>query len=438
MISLRHTTPANAQPTEHKIMKHRLVSFIAAVLAVLLLAGSALAGDRVHLKDGRVLEGTISREGDTFLYITYSMGTVDRTELVLKSDIVRVEREAEEAETPTPSSAPARPAPANAREVATPRPAAAEPSNARRIAFISLEEMVGPLMNAKALKRSIDLLEDDNPDIVVLVINSGGGALFEIEKLSDVIQNTIKPKYRVVVWVKSAISAAAMTAWAVEEIYMMPEGNIGAATGYSMSSGGAVAVKGEDLEQVFRLMQHISARGNRDPLVMRAMQVPTDLSADIDPATGKVTWRNDLEGQHIVSTTNQILTFNSVDAVRFGVARAVAASKDELARQLGADGWVEVGQDADEYQITFREDVQTAQVRVNELFQKMNIALQGGNVARARSFLGQMRGWVRRATSLEEYGAPDFGIPPLNSDYFREVEKQLDEINDRQRQRQRR
>ncbi len=419
-------------------MKNRFFTAILAVLASLLLAASSFADDRVHLKDGRVLEGTISREGDTFLYITYFMGTVERTELVLKANIARIERDADNS-TPAPADTPvpARPAAEPAADRTSARPASPASPDARRIAFISLEEMVGPFMNAGALRRSIDLLESDDPDIVVLVINSGGGAADEVQKLSDAIQNHIKPKYRVVAWIKSAISAAAMTAWTCEEIYMMPEGNIGAATAFFSQGAGAVAVKGEELEQYFRMMQRISARGNRDPLVMRAMQVPTNLSADIDPATGKVTWRNDLDGQHIVSTANQILTLNSIDSVRFGVARAVAASKDELARHLNVDEWIEVGHDAEKLQVTFREDVKTAQLRAVELLQKMNIALRGGDVARARSFLGQVKGWVRRASSLEEYGAPDFGVPPLNDEFFREVEKQLEQIAEQQRTRRR-
>ncbi len=409
----------------------RIATIVIALLATLALPFTSLA-DKVYLKDGRVVEGTISREGDGFIYVTYMVGQLERTEFILRVNIDRIERDKDTTETPAESPKETPAAPTNAKPSSspkTPRPSTDLPPGTRKIAFVTLEEMVGPFMNAEALRKSIQLLEDDKPDIVVLQINSGGGALFEVQKLSDAIEHGIKPKYRVVAWVESAISAAAMTAFTCEEIYMMPEGNIGAATAFSQSGGRATAMKGESLEQLLRSQEKITRRGKHDPLVMRAMQVPTNLSCDIDDA-GRVTWRNDLGGQYIVSTDKQILTLNSIDSVKYGLARSVAASKDDLARAMGCTEWVEIGLDADKYQQDFREAVQTAQVRAGELWQKMNIALDTGNAGRARSFLGQLRGLVRRAPSLETYGAG--GLPPLTPEFFREVESQIDEIAKKQ------
>lgn len=421
-------------------MLKRLTIFALAAITALTIACSAWA-DTVYLKDGRVLEGTITREGDSYLYITVKVGTVERPTLVLKSDITRIERDDAKPAKPAAPDAeqPSKPSPGPAPAAVEPRAESlrsrpAPSPNARRLVFLTLEGEVGPYMNAKALKHSIDLLADEKPDIVVLRFNSDGGALSEIKKLSDVIQNDIKPKYRVVAWIESAISAAAMTAWTCEEIYMMKEGNLGAATAFSMRGGRATAVKGEDLEHIFRLMRRISERGKHNALVMHAMEVPSNLSADIDTATGKVTWRDDLEGQYIVSTKSKILTFNSIDAVKFGVARAIMNNKDELAHALGCSQWVEVGADAEDYQVTFRKDVKQAGVRAGELLQKMQIALKAGNIGRARVFLGQLRGWVRRASSLAEYGAGEFGVPPLNDEFFRMVQEKLDEMAKKQRE----
>lgn len=407
----------------------RIATIAIALLALLWLPLTTFA-DKVHLKDGRVLEGVISREGDAFIYITYKIGELERTEFILRANIERIERDEDDAERPeeSPKRPPAGPATTRPEPTTTkPRTLDNLPPGTQKIAFITLEEMVGPYMNAKALKHSVSLLKDDKPDIVVLQINSGGGFGDEVQKLSDVIQFDIKPKYRVVAWIESAISAAAMTAVTCEEIYMMREGNIGAATGYYTIGGRAVAVKGEELEKGLRQMDRISRRGNHDPLIMRAMQVPTNLSCDID-AAGRVTWRNDLDGQFIVSTDKQILTLNAPDAVKYGLARAIAADKHELARAMGFAEWIEVGHEADRYQQELRKNVQTAQVRAAELLSKMEIALNHGNIGRARNFLGQVRGWVRRAPTLAEWGAPDTGIPPLNDEFFRRIEERIEEI----------
>src|SRR5690606_35039853 len=127
------------------------------------------------------------------------------------------------------------------------------PDGATRVTFISLEEMVGPFLNADALRHSLELVKDEKPDISVLAVNSGGGALTEVQPLSDLIHKELKKDYRVVAWIRSAISAAAMTSLNCEEIYMMREGNIGAAVAFMQTGSGTKALEGEELEQVLVL-----------------------------------------------------------------------------------------------------------------------------------------------------------------------------------------
>ena len=58
------------------------------------------------------------------------------------------------------------------------------------------------------LERSIPMLEEEKVEIVVFRVNSGGGALSEIQKISDVIECKYKPKFRVVAWIESATACA--------------------------------------------------------------------------------------------------------------------------------------------------------------------------------------------------------------------------------------
>ena len=60
---------------------------------------------------------------------------------------------------------------------------------------------------------------------------------------------------------------AAMTAITMERLYFMPEGNLGAATGWS---GNLVAMKGRGLEETFYQMEQISARGKRDHRIVHS------------------------------------------------------------------------------------------------------------------------------------------------------------------------
>lgn len=418
------------------LLRRNASALAAALLLGVLATPAAFALDTVTLKDGTVLEGTIEREGDGFVYLLMKIGAVENRRLILREDIKSIERDAEAA-TNTETARPATNKPG-----ASPRKGdtgTTIPDGAAKVAFISLgdppdKDMVGPFMNADALEHSIELLnempDETRPDIVVLKINSGGGALFEIQQLSDVIEEEIKPKYQVVAWIESAISAAAMTAYTVEDIYFMSKGNFGAATGFRMVGGRAEAVEGEQLEQVLYMMELIAERGGHNPLVMRAMQVEQELSADIDE-NGVVTWRPDLEGEYVVNPKDRILTFNSQDATRFKFAKGVADSKSELMQLIVGDReWVEVGQQADEYQHEFRDNVFLAQTEINELATKLNLEMQaaqrsrgdenalGRHAGAARRYLAQIRSWVRKAPSLEVYA----GWTP---ERFREVEEQI-------------
>lgn len=399
-------------------------------LSLLLVASLAIAlpahAAKVHMKDGRVLEGRIAKEGDGFVYLIIMVGGVEHQELLTANDIKKIERDA--AADPKPDEAAAA---LPGETTSEPRARTVIPPGATKIAFISLEETVGPYLNADALLRSVELLdklpEAERPDIVVLRINSGGGALAEVEPLSDAIHLKMKPKYRVVAWIQSAISAASMTGLNCEEIYFMKQGNFGGTVGFSMTGPGqAKAIEGEGLEHVLLMGEKLSKRGGYNPLIMRAMQILMPLSCTID-ADGNVTWEEGTGGQYIVNPPDRILTLNSTDALKYKFSRGTADTKDELAKLMGCKEWVEVGPEADKYQREFRAAVKEADARTQELLAKMNIAIQYNEAVKARTFLNELRSIARRAPSMAKYGNP-----PLSKEFFEDVEKQLRKIIDQQ------
>lgn len=397
------------------MLKKILGAALLAVVTVLALAAPSVA-DTLHLKDGRVLEGRVSSEGDGFVYFVIKVGSIEHTELFARDQIEKIER------SEAPSNAATTGNKGNQQQARTVSP------GATKVAFISLREMVGPFMNAAALKKSVEIASKDEPDIIVLVINSGGGALIEVEPLSDAIHNDLKKDYRVVAWIESAISAAAMTAFNCEEMYMTSQGNIGAAVAFTQEGQGQTrSLQGADLEEVLMIGEKLSKRGKRNPLIMRAMQVFMDLSCDIDE-NGIITWRDDAKGEYVVNRKERILTLNSLDAVKYGVAKGIADSKDELLSAMGVTEWVEVGQKGEEYQQQFRRNVATVQTRANELLSKYSLALQaagGGDpdtrnrfIGRARNYLRELQSLVRQAPSVELY----MGLTP---EWFREREEEL-------------
>lgn len=397
---------------------------VAIAIAAVMLATPTFALDKVLLKDGTVREGKIARELESgAIYLEMQIGSLVTGEWFRPDQIKEIVRdEALAAE--------------EAREAAE-EEAAAFPDGATRIAFISLEEMVGPFFNKDAIEKSIGMLDDlpehQQPEIVVFEIDSGGGALFELEKITKYMHEEVNPKYRTVAWIRYAISAAAMTSWVIPEIYMMPQGSIGACTGYYMDGGKAVAMSGDDLEEALIMMEEVSVWGGRSDLapVMRAMQILETLSATKHP-DGTIEWFLNDSGEDLVSRKDEILSFDAIQAVRWGVADGIAESRDELALAMGCSEWVEVGEKADEYQREFRENVERAQVKISEHYDKLQIALayagsaptereKDRNIGEARRHLKEMKSWVNRAPSLKVYMG-------LTDERFRELDRQIRDL----------
>lgn len=384
-----------------------VLAAVAVFAATLMTPSAAWAIDTLELKDGRSLEGTVVREVDGYVWFRYRIGGIEQETMFSPDQITKLTKDAE-----------SKPAGEEGVKPADKSGSKARRSGAPRAAIITLGEagdkdMVGIYMTAKALKDAIPLLEADDVDVVVFLINSGGGALIEIQKLSDVIHNEYKPRFRTVAWIKSAISAAAMTAHCLEEIYFMPNGNYGACTGWY---GALQAVEGRQLEEVLYMMEKISARGNHPKEIMRSMQIMEPLSATIDE-TGVVHWYQDeTSGEHVVNPEGRILTFNAVQAEKFKFSRGTAATLDELTKLMGYTELEWVGQNkpgfgypiskAEELQMTFRDRTFRDQEATEEYFTTYLNAIgmaqneqdrqkRGALVNKARQSLERMKRMVR-------------------------------------------
>lgn len=367
---------------------------LVASAAVLLAAHTALA-DKILLKNGDTIVCEIIKEEADW----YVVKVDGRTEYIEKANVRTVTRDEKPAEAKPAETKPAEVKPVEVKpeekkpeekkpDAATlsgakkPEAKARAVSGATRVAILNfgppsswqgkIDNTVGIQINAKAWREAIPLLEKDNVDVVVVRINSGGGYLAELEKFHEVFQNEYKRKFRVVAWVESAISAAAMSPWVIEEFYMMPEGNIGACTGWF---GNLQAVKGVELLEVLHMMERVSKLGKRDPKIMRAMQIQEPLSCNIDTETGNVTWFQDNSGQYLVNKGNEILTLNSRDAVKFKFAKAVAATPDELAKAMNINEVEWAGQQAIAYIDKNMRENDRADKKWQEIAEKYIIAI---------------------------------------------------------------
>ncbi|MCC6676689.1 MAG: hypothetical protein IT436_06055 [Phycisphaerales bacterium] len=428
------------------------VRALAAVLAAaFIFAGPAraasvmplMASDKITLKDGRVLEGTVTRELQGYVWFKVSVGGIEQEFTFGPDEVVKLERDAQS----TPKPEDAKPA-----DNANPG-AEARKSGVPRLAILTLQGMVGMEMAAKPLEDAIDDLKKEGVTDVILKVNSGGGFLLEIQRISDVIHNKYKKEFRTVGWIESAISAAAMSSHCLEEIYFLPNGNYGACTGWS---GALTAVKGRELEGVLLMMEKISARGNHPKEIMRAMQISADaqelstlgiappsgaLSASIDP-DGDVHWYQDsTSGQFVLNPKGEIkiLTFNANEAERFKFSRGTAATKDDLARLMGYTEVEWVGKQkpgylwpvskAEERQIKWREEVTDANTRFGQYVTQYQTAIANALASQDKQGRGSFVNRARQALDILRQIArkhPNFVfLYNLTPEWFQEQEEFL-------------
>lgn len=303
----------------------------------------------------------------------------------------------------------------------------------------SVDSGVGITITAKSFKEAIPMLEADKVDVVVVRINSGGGALSELDPFQKVFQFEYEPRFRTVAWVHSAISAAAMGPWSLDEFYMEPEGNIGACTGYQ---GPLIAMKGPGLLAVLEQMRVVSGWGGRDPKIMRSMQIQEPLSANVDEFGNVTFFQDSTSGKIRLNPDGQILTLNAIDAVRVKFARGIAANIDELMKVMNINEYEIVGQKATKHiQDTLRRNHKIS-VEVGETALQYGLALgaalslsgennrdkRAAEVGRARRALAVIKKQCELNNnfrySLSEY----FGGQNLNEEWFENQEYELKRI----------
>lgn len=401
-----------------------------AVFAVLAITPRADA-DKIHLQDGRVLEGEVQREIDGGVYFVVRIGSIEQVQLFTSDQIIKIERDEDNSKQAADESESG-----STDQAAT--KADPERGSATRIAVLNfgppsswqgeIGDTVGIQISVKAFEDVIPMLEEDGVDVVVIRINSGGGLTLEMPKFQDLFHEEYKPRFRTVAWVESAISAAAMSPWVIEEFYMMTEGNIGGCTEFR---GPGVASKGFRLEEILFQMEKASEKADRNPLIMRAMQIRSPLSYDKDPDTGAVTWYPDETGRHVVNPRGRVLVLNSREAVHSGFARGIADTVEELAEAMELEEWELAGERATEYidksmrrnhradtrwQLVWVKYAEAAQIAA----QTQDKDIRSQQVGVARRHLRTLRSMIRENPNFELMYIPD--------DWFDEQEELLREL----------
>ena len=424
-----------------KLLSKTLKAFVPAMLLAVAIsaAASTARADIVTLNDGTKYDNaTVIRDEADFVIIEVIVNGKKEQKILSKSDVKSIVKQANSADATKPAVAPNAPAKDEKKaETKDEKKAESGKDNftsnndatagkgkkkddrstrqltgkAQRVAVLNFgpprswqgkaKGMVGQEINAWAWSQAVPLLEKDKIDIVVVRIHSGGGYTAEMKPFNDLFHDVYSKKFRTVTWIESAISCAAMSPWVLEEMYFLPEGDIGGCTEWF----GAMQLS-SPLSQAERLNEMVNASklANRDPKIMRSMQIMEPLSATIDES-GNVKFFQDMSGEIIVNRPGEILTLTSEMAEKIKFSRGTAATLEELMQDMGVSEWVLAGKAATEFiDDNIRDCTRTAK-NIREVDAKYLMALraaeglrgdprQASMIGQARQALNQMKRWM--------------------------------------------
>ncbi len=306
--------------------------------------------------------------------------------------------------------------------------AATEGNQSRGVFVLPMSGMVGETFRAQEIKKIGDHADTFGPgQIIILLFDSHGGLAAAMEPIHNSILQ-VKRRHRVIAWIKTAISAAAASSLACDEIYFMTEGTLGAMTAYA----GTTALKDEELQAWLDLAAKFMENGGRYPYIAHAMiHAPALLSYDKDPETGEVIWHNDLSGQHQLSNDTTNLVFTSGVAVDSGFADGIADTGEELAALLDLSEWREI----DNYGRSIAKDWEDIVSRAKEEIPRL-IARRGMVTGTPEQRIGALIRidealikWIDRAPAIARM------MIPVSKDFLereiRDYRKQLADIRRR-------
>lgn len=392
------------------------------------MALAAGAEDKIRLNNGTEWVGEIVEQTEHYIIIRVTHGSYVKNMTFFMGEVAEITKDAA-----TETSTEAADATTEAGNANTATPAANVDGSGAVILRLPLVGGVGQTFRHQEIEKVAayaDKLtrEKGIRPIIVLEIESGGGAMSEMYAIHDTLME-VKKRHRVVAWIKEAISAAAATAFHCDEIYFRTDGSLGAMTGYNPGTG--LALKDAELARWLRDASAWAEAGGRPGLIARAMiHHPFEVSYDVDDETGEVIWYDSLEGEYTLSDAASNLTFTSGHAIQSGFADGIADNEQELAQLLDMKEWNE-----DPYAKNLQEDwmktFERANYEIPMIFGELQI-IQGGSLDAEGKLVAAMQkirdliAWWKREPDL----CRAMGIPPVEDleRLLREYTRALDRM----------
>lgn len=239
-------------------------------------AGEEPKKDRVVLKNGRTVEGTIVSETDDEVEIIIEVRGIKSpaSTKFKKIDVLAVERAAER---PAPEPAQAKPdAHGAAKAAPTPASKPVSSSDTPKVYLMELEGDFGWDISKTSLQAAFNDAISMSPAAIVVRLDCGTrqkgfNGLWTSEDLGPIVEKAIQDGHRVVFWIERAESGAAFLPFVSPEIYFHPDGKLGGVGDLSNFDMGDKWVNEKQISLRLGHAEGFAIKGGYDPVLIRAM-----------------------------------------------------------------------------------------------------------------------------------------------------------------------
>ena len=220
----------------------------------------------------------------------------------------------------------------------------AAPNQPQTYYVIPIKGVIGRHFTAARMQACLKEAERLKPTLVVIELDTGGGDIYDAERIVDLI--IAHKDLRFVAFVNKALSAGAPITLACEKIFVTESATIGGAVSYSVGSDGMPQTLPADVAEKFQSVWRAVCRkaaehGGHLSLLAEAMVDPA-FALTMREEQGKPVFERDGQGK-VLKAKGQILTLTAREAVECTLAEELVPDLKAVGRYLGMPDWQEVG-----------------------------------------------------------------------------------------------
>jgi len=220
----------------------------------------------------------------------------------------------------------------------------AAPNQPQTYYVIPIKGAIGRHFTAGRMEACLKDAERLKLTVVVLELDTGGGDIYDAERIVDLI--IAHKEMRFVAFVRKALSAGAPITLACEKIFVTESATIGGAVSYSVGEDGIPqqlpAEVAEKFQSIWRAVCRKAAEHGGHPSLLAEAMVDPAFALTMREENGEAVFERDGQGK-VLKAKGRILTLTAREAVECGLAEEMVSDFKAVGQCLGMSDWQEIG-----------------------------------------------------------------------------------------------